>query len=190
MANSIQPLVEYDFAHDRQDEATELAQKAAEIYSATGIETYIWVLMKLNRVDEAEDWAKKEAERYGSYALPAFYAKYRDAMPEKYKRYQESLFPDGLHQVTLASFSGAPKGGCQITSDSARLRSAGLLPNDVIVALDGNEVTSEATFYFIRSLSDDPQMDLIIWRNGTYLETKTNTPGRRFGVDLASYPPQ
>jgi tetratricopeptide (TPR) repeat protein len=72
VSNSVQPPVEYDYAHGQQDEAMQLAKQAAEVYSADGIETYIWLLCKLNQFDEAEQWAQKLQDRYGGANLSFF----------------------------------------------------------------------------------------------------------------------
>jgi hypothetical protein len=186
-SNSIQPLVEYDYAHGNQDEALQLAQQASAVFSWKGIETYIWLLGKLNRFDEGEQWAQKEQDRYGGNALASFYIRYRDHYPDKYKNELQSAFPDGLHQVTLASFTEPPKGGCLFKTSSEMLENSGLRANDIVVALDSYLVSSEAAYNFIRSMSDSPAMDLIICRNGKYLEIKPSVPGRRFGVDTQNY---
>ena len=188
VANNVRPLVEYDLAHGQQDEALRVAQHAAEVYSSIGIDTYVWLLCKLNRYDEAEDWIKKEQERYGGNLMSEFYAAHRDRYPDQYAAAEKTLFPDGLTQVTLVSFTNPPKNGCIFTTTSSVLENAGLQQGDVVVALDSYSVHSSDTYQFIRALSAEPVMDMIVWRNGKYLEVKPSVPNRRFGNNIGDYP--
>jgi hypothetical protein len=190
VSDSVRPLVEYDYAHGQIDEATQVAEQAANVYSADGIWTYVWLLCKLNRFDEAEQWAQKEQERYGGDDLSIFYVEHRDHFADRYKTIEQTYFPNGLQHVGLSSFAGAPQGGCQFIESSDLLQSAGLQEGDVVVALNSFPVVSTSTYKFIRALSDDPAMDLIIWRSGKYQEIKTSAPNRRFGAKFQNYPSQ
>jgi hypothetical protein len=185
---AVQPLVEYDYAHGQEGEAMQLALQASEVYSAGGIETYIWLLCKLNRLDEAEAWTQKEQDRYGGDYLSFFYAAHRDHFPDKYKVAEEKYFPNGLQKVTLASFTDPPKYGTEIMESSEALVRAGLKKGDVVVALDSIAVSGQDAYSFVLKHTEDPNMDLIIWRDGAYQEVKANVPGRRFGVYFRDYP--
>ena len=188
-ANSIQPLVEYDFNHGQQDEAETMAKKAADVYSSRGIETYVWLLCKLNRYDEAEDWTRKLQERYGGDAVACFYAAHADHFPDQFAAEVKKRFPDGLTSVSLADFSAPPKDGCVFQTNSPELELAGLHPGDVVVGLDSHRVSSQDTYSFIRAMSDAPVMDLIVWHNGRYSEVKASPPNRRFGNSIGDYSP-
>ena len=190
VSDSVQSLVEYDFNHNQQDEAMQVAKAASDVYSYRGIETYIWLLCKLNRFDEAEDWERKLQERYGGNPFPIFYAAHADHYPEQYKAAEKTLFPDGMLQVTLDSFTEPPKSGIIITESSSVMKTAGLQQGDVLVALDSHPVRNLSTYEFVRALSENPIMDFIIWRNGKYLELKPSLPNRRFESKIKNYPPR
>lgn len=186
-ANSIEPLVRYDFDHGQQDEALSMAQKAAGVYSAAGIETYIWLLCKLNRYDEAEDWAGREEDRYGGNEKELLYAGHPDHYPSQFAAEMKRLFPNGMASVSLASFKDPPQQGCVFQTSSPELEHAGLRVGDVVVALDSHPVFSEETYAFVRAMSDAPVMDLVIWRDGKYFEVKASPPNRRFGNNIVDY---
>lgn len=188
-ANSIKPLVQYDFEHNQQDEALLLAKRAADVYSKRGLETYIWLLCKMNRGPDAEVVAHEIEDRYGDDYLTEFYAGHPDLFPDQYANAVKSLFPDGMQDVTLASFADPPRDGCQFTTSSDALETAQLHVGDVVVALDGHAVHSEKTYRFIRAMSDDPTLDLIVWRGGHYFESKASPPDRRFGNEIGDYHP-
>jgi tetratricopeptide (TPR) repeat protein len=188
-ANSIRPLVEYDFNHGQLDEAMSMAKKAADVYSANGIQTYIWLLCKLDHYDQAEDWAGKLDERYGGQEKSYFYAAHADHFPDQFAAEVKKRFPDGMNSVSLASFTVPPTQGCTFSTSSPELQRAGLHAGDVAVALDSHPVVNMDTYYFARAMSDAPVMDLIVWQNGKYVEVKASPPSRRFGNKLADYNP-
>jgi hypothetical protein len=187
MANSVKPLVAYDFDHGNQDEAMSVAKKAADVYSYDGLETYAWLLCKLKRGAEAEAVEKQIQERYGGDPLTSFYAAHGDLFPEQSADALKVLFPNGMKDVTLNSFTGPPAAGCRFISMTPSLAEAGIRTTDVVVALDGHAVDNQNAYLFIRGLSDAPELNLIIWRQNAYQEIKASPPGRRFGSDLADY---
>ena len=46
---------------------------------------------------------------------------------------------------------------------------------------------SKAQYFYLRSLSDDPKIRIIIWNPKGYREIEANLPDRQFGVDLGDY---
>lgn len=191
MANSIWFLVDYDLDHGLDDEALSIAKRAADVYSEGGLDSYLYVLERLGRFDEAEECGKAIEQRYSDdTSLTLFYARNRDRYPEKYEEAVRRFFPNGLIKTDLASFTKNPDNGCEIENDSAPLKKANLRPGDVIVSLDGYRVGSQLQYVFVRGLTFKPDMDFIVWRNQKYLEIKATLPNRRFDADIQDYYPQ
>jgi hypothetical protein len=191
ISNSVMPLVDYDLRHGQNDEALKVAKFAGDVASENGLSIYTYALEKLGRLDEAEAVARQDSQAYSDPMwLHDFQLRHRDRYPQVYADALQADFPGGLVAAKLADFSGTPGGGAQIRTDSDTLKVAHLQPGDVIVALDGYKVGSEAQYYFVRALSADPGMDFIVWRGGNYFETKATIPARRMMVDLGDYPGQ
>ncbi len=133
----------------------------------------------------------KIAERYNdTEALDAFYVRNQDKNPE-YKetalRVIRNTFPGGLQKVTLADFQQPPEDGTALTSGSRNATNAGLSMGDVIVAIDGYSVHNEKQYLYVRALSDDPTLQLIVWNAKGYREIAASVPERRFNVTLKDY---
>jgi hypothetical protein len=190
-SNYVLPLVDYDFRHGLHDEALKVAQAAGETDSEMGLSIYTYALEKLGRLDEAEAAAKRDDELYGrDFWFSNFKLRHRDRYPQDYANAVARSFPNGLVKARLADFSGAPKHGMQITSDSDMLKAAGLAPGDVIVELDGYRVDSGEQYDVIRALTMDSKMDFIVWRDGKYFELQALVPGRRMMVGTGTYRPK
>ncbi len=190
MSNAVGDLVDYDLVHGKTDEAIQVAQKAADTGSQRGMETQMHVLEKQDKLDQAESIGQEIKERYGDDDdLVALYAQYGSHFPDKHSELERKFFPNGLNRIEFISYSQKekPEAGCQITSDSPQLKPAGLLKNDIIVALDGYEIKSEMQYVFVRSLTDTPKMVFVVWRDKKYLEINASLPGRRFYADISDY---
>jgi S1-C subfamily serine protease len=132
---------------------------------------------------------KQIQERYGGDPLPGFYALHRDLFPDQYAAEEKAVFPHGLQPATLASFTASPSDGALITTASPALDKGGLRKGDVIVALDGYATHDDKQYTLVRQFSDAPVLDLIVWRDGKYFETKASPPDRLFGVGFIKYQP-
>ena len=64
-----------------------------------------------------------------------------------------------------------------------------LLPDDVMVALDGYKIDTAMQYFYIKSLSRSSTMNFIVWRDGKYLEVKAYAPNRRFSVSIDELEP-
>ena len=189
MSNMVLPLVDYDLRHGLDDEALKVAKAAGDTNSEMGLSTYTFALEKLGRLDDAEAVAKMDDQLYSDDWLLNFQLRHRDRYPEVYADALKKSFPDGLVHVKLADFSASPQAGDQIKNDSDLLKASRLQPGDVLVALDGYRVDSDAQYTVVRALTLDPKMDFIIWRDGKYLEVQASVPGRRMMVELSDYIP-
>jgi len=193
MANQCGWLVNYLDEHGQAEKALAIANEAAEVYSFRGLETMARLKEKHGQFKEAEDFYKKIAERYekdGNGPLTAFYLRNQDKDPA-FKTAATGLvnqvFPSGMTKVTLPDFSAPPADGTLLTSTSPASTAAGLQAGDVIVALDGYLVHNEGQYEFVRGLTDDPKMQLIVWKGNGYREIAASAPRRRFNVSIATY---
>jgi hypothetical protein len=183
VSNSVGDLVVYDMAHGKQDEAMQVAKNAADVGSGSGMETYMLLLAQLNRPDEAEKVGQEILSRYGSEEdVMHVYMRFPDHFPDDYKALLAKYFPEGLQQVTLASFSEPAHRGVLIPETNPLVEKVGLHKGDVIVALDGYKVDSVTQYFMIRYKTDDPAMDFIVWRDTGYIEVKASLLGRRIHV--------
>jgi tetratricopeptide (TPR) repeat protein len=194
VSNNIEWLVNYYYDRGQTDKAMALATDAAQVYSESGLNTILKLQEKMGQLDTAEDYGRKILERYNdSGALAAFYLRQLDKgatqYRQKFDQLSSAVFPDGLRKVTLASFSGAPRDGMSFTQSSDDLQHNGLSPDQVVVALDGYAVESQAQYVFVRSLSDSPTMQFIVWDGQAYRAITANEPGRHFGVEMRDYHP-
>jgi len=188
MSNKVGPLVDYYYDHDHKDEAEMVAKRAAEVYSCQGLQTYCQLLEKLGRFSEAEQNAQAIADRYNDRSvLDALYAAHKDIFADRNKILLDKVFPHGLEKVSMSSFKDAPMAGCVFTSNSDLLQQASLQSEDIVVAFDGYRVENEDQYEYIRALSTDPKMDLIIWRSDRYFEVHASAPNRKFQVDIDTY---
>jgi S1-C subfamily serine protease len=97
------------------------------------------------------------------------------------------LFPQGMTKVTLADFKTPPADGAQLTSTSPASAAAGLHSGDVIVAIDGYLVHNDQQYQYVRGLTADPKLQLIVWNAQGYREIAASAPERRFNVGLKTY---
>jgi len=172
-------LVRYRFDHGQKDKALELAESAAEVYSARGLMTLASYYERLGKLKEAEDEYRKVGERYGTKTeLAAFYIR----NSAKDKRYEQQaavltkeLFPSGMKHVTLASFANKPTAGVEITHEDWLTYKSPLLIGTVIVGLNGYAVNNKTQFEMARYLATKPSAWVIFWNGKEYKETSRVT---------------
>jgi hypothetical protein len=194
VSNRMDFLVNYYFDHDQKDKALEIAQNAADVYSERGLETLLKLKERMADLAGAEDLGQKIKDRYeDAQPLMAFYRRQvalgKSEYQSKLQASDGAIFPDGVKKVTLSSFNGPPKSGAILIGESSYTKQYGIQPNYVIVALDGVAVNSNVQYQYVRSLTDDPNMTLILWDGTQYKELKVNLPNRRFGTGLGDYKP-
>jgi len=195
VANNALWLVKYLQGKGDTATAEKVAADAAETFSYGGLQARIWLCEATGDWKGALDYAKKCDERYnGEKAIEetAALARMMKSAPqyvdvERYKFLIGSLFPDGLQQVTVESFSGPPQKGVAIRETSAFLEGKGLKQGMVIVALDGYRTDNFSQYGLIRSLTTDPKMKIVVWDGQKYSEVTPSVDDRRFGVDMGDY---
>ena len=184
-------LVSYLEEHGKPEQALAIATMAAEVYSKAGLTTMARLQERRGNLAAAEDYFKKIDERYHlSGDIDAFYRRNRSKDPS-YESLAEAsvarLFPGGVKKVALADLQGEPAGGAVLKTTNEKTAAYGLAVGDVFVAVDGCLARSKAQYFYLRSLSDDPKIRLIIWNPKGYREIEANLPDRQFGVDLGDY---
>jgi S1-C subfamily serine protease len=100
----------------------------------------------------------------------------------------KELFPEGMKKVVLADFKTAPAMGVRVNATSGETEKVGLLEGALIVAVNGVEVGTFEQYSIIRSSGASPAFNLIVYQNGKYQEMEVSPPGRRFGVDMTTFP--
>ena len=192
VSDNIGWLVDYYYAHGQTDKALAIANEGAQVYSSAGLETMMRLMEKMGRIPDAESYGQKILDRYNEAGPLVSFYKWRVAegdaqYQEKIDRLTAQVFPDGLKTVTLASFSGPPTRGMNFASANDAMIKNGISADQVIVALDGYLVESEAQYTFVRGFSQSPVMHFIVWDGNEYREVTANQPGRLFGVEMQDY---
>jgi hypothetical protein len=193
MANHAEWLIDYYQTNGSPDKAMALANRAAEVYSYSGLMAKANLLETLGKYAEALELYRNLDERYGhAEELAAFLARYKAATGEtKYDSELQSrirnMFPKGLEKVEVKELSGPPADGVRLKQENAQTRYAGLRQTDIIVAVYGIRVHNFAQYYFARDTSRAAEMDLIIWRDGRYSLLTAKPPRHKFGVDMIDY---
>jgi tetratricopeptide (TPR) repeat protein len=189
VANSVGPLIDYDLAHGKPDEALAMAKRAAQVYSEQGMLTYVKVLEKLNHLDEAESWAKNLNDQYAdNQGLLALYVAHPEHFPKQADDLKKKTLPQGQAKVSINSFSGPPATGAVFTSASQLLTDSGLEQGDVVVAFNSIKVESMSQYDYIRAQMSGTDMDLIVWHDNEYREIHASPPDHMFGVGMSDYP--
>ena len=188
--------VKYYLKKGQIDKARQIADDAAEVYSARGLESKGILLEQTTNYDGAFEWFAKIEERYDdSKPLILFCERYKNLTgdtrfePEVKKRLKK-LFPNGTESVAVTDFRNAPVDGVLIRQQNGLLTETGLRAGDVIVALNGTRTHTFDQYMYVRESLPGPELDLIVWQGSAYHEIKASPPNHLFGVDFGDYQPQ
>jgi hypothetical protein len=192
-ANSIRWLVMYDFENGRAQEAMDLADAAAHVYSGTGLGTKAKLLERMERFDDAEALLQAVVSRYGdSTDLTAFYLR-RMRTPEGLKQFEAvskplmaKVFTTGIERV-VAPPAGPPTDGVRLSHAGHRGAAAGFADEDLIVAIDGIWVHNYAQFTLAWRMSPDPDMSFLAFRDAKYFEVHGRLRDRWLSGRFVSY---
>lgn len=195
MANSSQWIVEYLYNKGDLATAEQIATNAAEVYSARGLDTYMWLMEQMGRWDEALKTARSIDERYNGgqpCAELGCLVRQQRTSPElaenpDFKALLVKFFPDGLQKADLASFTESPRKGVLINNSSKSLVDFGLRNQQVIVALDGYRTDTVAQYNIVREINPGPHLSIIAWNGSKYVLLEGEVPRKRFGVDIVDY---
>lgn len=194
-ANNSLWLVKYLHGKGDAEMAEKVGADAAEVYSYTGLQSYIWLQEATGRWSGALDTARKCDERYGkgkpveesAHLIRAMKAAPQYVDREQYDRLIGSIFPAGIQEVTLASFSAPPQKGVSIRETNSFLERNGLRSGMIIVALDGYRTDTFDQYLMVRAMTTEPLMKLVVWDGQKYSELTPSVDDRRFGVDMGDY---
>ncbi len=184
-------LIDYFENNGRADEATALADRAADSYSYAGLLAKAKLLERRGNIDGAYDLQQKIKARYNSSGdLLGFLSRIQKNMPStRYSKalselLQESL-PGGLVRFTASS--AAPSRGVIVRAENSAIRDAGLRQGDIVVALRGYRIDNWTAYTAVRGLSSSEPLTLKIWRKGAYLDLPPLPASYRFGINLSDY---
>jgi len=185
--------VEYFLKKGQTEKARDIADAAAETYSATGLRAKGIFCERTGNPGEAFDWYSKIESRYNDPApLMSFCIRHQVKTGDRrfereVKRRLGKLFPNGIEKAALADFSGPPADGVLIQRENDLIKAVGLRAGDVIVGVYGIRVHDFHQYEYGRELKSTPELELIVWQGKGYRELKPKVPGHKFGVGFGSY---
>jgi hypothetical protein len=188
--------VQYYLYKGNIEKARQIADFGGQIYSYRGLQAEGLFYQTISNYATAFDWYQKLEDRYNdSSPLIAFCLLYKEHTgdtqfdPEVKKR-EDKLFPKGIEKVSVSDFQGPPADGVLIQEEDNLTADAGLKKDDVIVALDGTRLHNFLQYRFVRDGLAGPELDLIVWKRGSYEEVKASPPNHLFGVPFGDFQPQ
>jgi tetratricopeptide (TPR) repeat protein len=196
VANNVHWLVRYYFRNNRLDEARKLADFAARVYSAEGLQTKGDLHFWLREYAESFEYYRRIEERYNNTrAVFNWWLSYReqtgrDDYDAEINQRLAWLFPRGRQAVSLAELEDPPRAGVEIREENDRVRAAGLKKGDVIVGLGGQRVDTLEQYQYLRVFLPDDTLRLLVWDGTRYREVTASPPQRRFGVQFETYRPE
>ena len=191
--------VNYYLGKGDKEKARKIADEAAEVYSARGLEAKATFMEATSNYDGAFDCFAKIEERYGdSDSILYFCLRYKsqtgdDRFEPEIKKRLPKWFPGGGGKGILESFQGPPKDGVIIKEENAVVRANGLRSRGMSLWLftGCGRIICGNNMFTGRELKKTPELDLIVWaRRRAYREFKSNPPNHRFGGDFGDYTPK
>ncbi len=188
---SVRWLVFHELAQGRAAAAWEIAQEAAATGSASGLRVLGELAEKTGDLDLAEDSFRRIAARYGyEHEVYAFCDRQVRAGRQDYEARREAslkrAFPRGMEPAT--ALAGPPLDGVQLGRVEPAGVAAGLRDLDIVVALDGIRVHDESQWEILRLRAGGPEMQLMVYRGGSYLTLSTAFAGSEFPARVSGYP--
>jgi tetratricopeptide (TPR) repeat protein len=186
-------LVSYYLKNGKIEAARREADFAGEVYSYVGLKAKAEFLEAIGENDGAFEWYSKIEERYGkSQPLIAFYIRHKaktgsTTYDSQMQSRVHQLFPDGIEKTTLKDFKSPPEDGTLIREATSLAKASGLKVGDIIVGVYGIRIHNFKQYICVRDINLAPEMDLIVWQEGRYLEIKASPPDHRFGGDFGDY---
>jgi tetratricopeptide (TPR) repeat protein len=193
VANRCDWVVKYYESHGRAEDATRLADKAAEVYSFAGLQTKASLQEMRHDYKGALQTYSAINDRYErAVPLIQFLLRVHKTAPDPFfdtqlKSVSEQAVSGGLEAVNVPSFAGPPADGMLVSVENGETRRAGLRLGDVVVAVHGFRVRDFRSYKVLRDLESGTPLDLIVWRTDAYLTLSASPPNNRFGVDFSDY---
>ena len=177
------------FRQRRQRKSPQIADEAAEVYSARGLEAKATFMEATSNYDGAFDcFAKNWKSGDGdSDSVINFCIRYKSRIGDD--RFEPEIktalevVPERDGKGIIRKFSRPANGrGADYARKRGRARQW-IEAGDVIVAVYGTRMHNMKQYIYGRELKQTPELDLIVWHGGAYHEFKPSLPNHRFGVD-------
>jgi tetratricopeptide (TPR) repeat protein len=191
VANNMRWLVLHLERTGRHMLAETIAEESANVYSSGGLRTMAMLREAQGRLKDAEAWLKRDSERYEQdEELHAFY--HRNAKVEpRYESRADALiakhFPRGLVKVDSAQEKNPPRMGVTLPKATPEMTRAGIEQRAIVVAVDGFRVENTTQFHFIRAMTPDGPVALVVYQKAAYETRILTLVNRYFGLPLEDY---
>jgi tetratricopeptide (TPR) repeat protein len=192
-SNHVEWLVRYYEKTGRLKDARLVAQAAANVGSARGMEALAGLLDRQGDHQQAGRIYREILERYDDGAdLLAFLLRRADATgvapaaPE-YRALVTRYFEQDLEHVSARSLKDSPPRGLYVQSTSY-WNQRYFRKGDIIVAVDGIRVWKLVQSRIQYDRSFDAPLRYTVWRDGSYVDVEGPFRQHYYGVDAAEYP--
>jgi tetratricopeptide (TPR) repeat protein len=168
IANKSGWLVRHYAAHNRVGPALQLADRVAHTGAFAGLTTAAHLYEQLGRADDAEAMYEQSMRSYDNFSeLLGFYyraveVRHKQEYAQEWHEALAHVFPNGLNDTPVPD--AKPSVGVHIASDSPMARKVGLQAGDIIVAVDGFQVTNLPQYYAVRAFPEAGPFTLTLWR--------------------------
>lgn len=191
MANSASWLVSYYERTAQLPRAEDLARRAGEAYSATGLQTLAGFYERRGRISEAGGVYENLVKRYprSRHLLAGFL--YRQAVvaknpiyAERWRALEKALFPSGM-QALPAEMADSPEAGVWVDEVGGVERRLRVQVGDIIVGVDGWRVESREQYRALMAFTE-PHVPhkITLWRGVLF---SVDLPDDN-GLELETYP--
>lgn len=181
VSNTTRWMIHYYKSRGEDAKARAIADHNAEVFSQRGLDSALGLAIVEKDAKRAKKIAKDIHERYGD-VLPLAIAGWFAAGD---KKALGAVFPDGIKEVTTASFDGSKRvAGLRLSGNGPITRSLGLRAGDRILAIDGKRVDTYPQYIMILSSQLDPKTRIIYQRGQNIVELECHLPDRRLGVGV------
>ena len=193
IANNSSWLIEYFEKKGQTEDATKLADRAAEANSDWGLQAKAELLEKRGDDAGAFDYYLKIHERYEDPGVViGFILRFKKRRSDpRYDSLLEQLtnqyIPSGLKTFQPNDPPTPPEVGVFVHSQNDGVTGAGLKKGDIIVAERGYKVYDWVSFKLIRDLDPEAPYEIKVWRDSRYVDLKPLPADYRFGIDLLDY---
>ncbi len=198
VSHSLPFLARFYDQHGQPRKAREVAASAASVGSYGGLKTLARWFERHGDLAQAQAWYQGIQERYDatdrvSPPLLGFYYRADHVLHDqryagRFEAATKELFPGGLQAFGEAERARPPARGLRLEREGWRtLYHEGLRAIDLIVAVDGWSVADVDQFDVIMELDDAPEVGIVVWRHGRYLDFPLRLANREFEVGLRPY---
>jgi hypothetical protein len=170
IANSSEWMVRDYYARGLSAKANALADRAANTGSYWGLLTRARLYDWTGNGRSAERYFRHASDGYedSSELLGFMLRHHRQGMEVDALKWK--VFPGGVTSVSLPTLRDAPASGLEVISVKTIGERYGMHQDDIIVAVDGVRVNSLDQYHAAKTMSVDPMMRLIVWRDLKYTE--------------------